>query len=93
MINDSGNSEITYVLFGNEAVKLYKLSLKTLVNSLDVDFRVGAYVSVKKFVDDSKEWGDFVEISKDDFLLLRKISSKNTGIKTKKRSFFSKLFK
>ncbi len=93
MENGIEHSEITYVLFGKEAVKLYKLSLKTLINSLNVNFRVGAYSSIKKFVNDTKEWDDFVEISKEDFLTLRKLTSKKTEHKAKKPSFLGKFFK
>lgn len=93
MENNAGHSEITYVLFGKEAVKLYRLSLKTLLNSLDVEFRVGAYSSVKKFVSDTKEWNDFIEISKEDFLSLRSLSSEKTKRKKTKQSFLSKIFK
>lgn len=93
MRTDIEQSEITYVLFGKEAIKLYRLSLKTLINSLNVDFKVGAYGSVKKFVSDTREWDDFVEISKEDFLTLRRISSKKEERKPKKRNFFSKFLK
>ena len=93
MRNDIEKSEITYVLFGKEAIKLYRLSLKTLINSLDVYFKVGAYSSVKKFVSDTQEWDDFIEISKEDFLTLRKIASEKDERKLKKRNFFSKFLK
>ena len=93
MINDTGHSEITYVLFGKEAVKLYRLSPKALMNSLDVDFHVGAYSSVRKFVSDTKDWDDFVEIPKEDFLLFRNLPLKQSERRPKKKDFFSKLFK
>ncbi len=93
MAKPAENSEITYVLFGKEAVKLYKVSLKVLINSLDVHFHVGAYSSVKKFVHDTQSWDDFTEISKEDFLTLRKLTNKNMIQKPKKRAFLSKLFK
>ena len=93
MRKDVENSEITYVLFGKEAIKLYKLSLKILMNSSDVDFKVGAYSSVKKFVNDTKGWDDYTEIPKEDFLLLRKISSDNDEVKTPKRGFLARFFR
>lgn len=93
MMNDTEHSEITYVLFGKEAVKLYKLSPKALMNSLDVHFHVGAYSSVRKFVSDTKEWDDFIEISKDDFLRLRHMPLKQPEKRPKKNAFFLKLFK
>ncbi|NNC71163.1 MAG: hypothetical protein HKN90_10110 [Flavobacteriaceae bacterium] len=93
MRNDLNDNEITYVLFGKEAIKLHRLSLKALTNSIDVNFRVGAYSSIKKFVNDTKEWDDFAEISKEDFLILRKINTNKVSYKSKKRTFFSRLFK
>ena len=93
MTNDTGHSEITYVLFGKEAIKLYKLSIKTLMNSSNVSFRVGAYSSVKKFVNDTKEWDDFTEITKEDFLLLRKETVEQPKRKVRKKSILSRLFK
>ena len=93
MRNDKEDNEITYVLFGKEAIKLHKLSRRALMNSLDVNFRVGAYSSVKKFVNDTKEWDDFAEISKEDFLILRKMQTNKVDHKHKKRDFLSRLFK
>ena len=93
MRNDLDDYEITYVLFGKEAIKLHRLSLKALTNSLDVNFRVGAYSSIKKFVNDTKEWDDFAEISKEDFLILRKINTNKVTYKSKKSTFLSRLFK
>ena len=94
MKNEIEKSDITYVLFGKEAIGLYKMSIRMLINSIEVDYKVGAYVSIKKFVDETKAWDDFLEISKQDFLLLRKVSQKTESPKkVKKASYFLNLFR
>ncbi len=39
----------TYVLFGDEAVPIYKISIKHLLKTEDIDYTVGMYTSVKEF--------------------------------------------
>ena len=85
--------EITYVLFGKEAIKLYRLSRNTLINSIDVSFKVGAYSSVKQFVSDALQWDDFIEIPEVDYLKLSNVAAKDPQYKTRKKSFFTKFFK
>lgn len=84
---------ITYVLLGKEAIMLYKTSVNTLIETTDVYFKVGAYSSVKKFVDDSSEWDDFVEISKEEFLLLEKHMADRKATKKVKKGCLSRFLK
>ena len=88
--------EPTYVLFGNEAIRIFKMSLKLLVTSNHITYKVGAYVDVSKFVKEAQNWDDFIEISEDDYLklkisYLRSLNSDKPK-RRKKRSIF-KFFK
>lgn len=88
--------EPTYVLFGNEAIRIYKMSLKLLLTSNHITYKVGAYLDVSKFVNEAQNWDDFIEISEDDYLklnisYLRSLNS-NKSKRIKKRSIF-KFFK
>lgn len=88
----------TYVLFGNEAIRIYKMSLKLLLSSNHVRFKVGAYKDVSKFVKEAQKWDDFIEINEEDYIKLNKTYLRNLnkgkakGKKTKKTSFF-RIFK
>jgi len=88
--------EPTYVLFGNEAIRIYKMSLKLLLTSNHITYKVGAYLDVSKFVKDAQNWDDFIEISEDDYLKLNesylKSINSDKSKRNKKRSIF-KLFK
>ena len=64
--------ELTYVLFGAEAIQIYNISLKMLLSSSHLVYKVGAYDDVKTFVDESKKWDDFIEINKSDYIALKK---------------------
>ena len=84
--------EPTYVLFGNEAIRIYKMSLKLLLTSNHITYKVGAYIDVSKFVKDAQNWDDFIEISEDDFLKLNvsylKSINRDKSKRIKKRSIF-----
>ncbi len=84
--------EPTYVLFGNEAIRIYKMSLKLLLTSNHITYKVGAYKDVSKFVKDAQNWDDFIEISEDDFLKLNisylKSINSDKSKRIKKRSIF-----
>ena len=91
--------EYTYVLFGNEAVNLYNVSLKMLMSSPQVNYKIGAYNDVKRFMKETKNWNGFIEISKDDYLHLKKYALKSPVvdfsdiIKEPKGFSFFKFFK
>lgn len=82
------NNEITYVLFGKEAVLLYKTSANSLLNTT-VNYKVGSYTSVKDFVHESQKWDSFIEITQEEYELL-KGASKNK--KPAKKSLCKRLF-
>lgn len=96
IVNDN---EYTYILFGKEAVDLYKVSLKLLLSSTSyVDYKVGAYNDVKRFMKEQKNWKVFIEIPENDYLYLKKHAFKspllNTSLtRTKKRFSILNLFK
>ena len=89
--------EATYVLFGEKAVNLYKISFKLLMNSTDeFDFKVGAYYEIKDFVEETKKWKGFVEINKEEY---EQLLEKATVLPEEKifkkigKGFFSNFFK
>ena len=88
--------EPTYVLFGNEAIRIYKMSLKLLLTSNHITYKVGAYLDVSEFVNEAQNWDDFIEISEDDYLKLNisylKSLNSDKSKRIKKRSIF-KFFK
>lgn len=92
----SNKEELTYVLFGAEAIQIYNISLNMLLSSAHLAYRVGAYNDVKAFVDDSKKWDDFIEINKSDYITLKKklverpsIDNTKNSKKNGKPSFFN----
>jgi len=96
IVNDN---EYTYILFGKEAVDLYKVSLKLLLSSTSyVDYKVGAYNDVKRFMQEQKNWKVFIEIPENDYLYLKKHAFKSPLLnasltRTKKRFSIKNLFK
>ena len=56
--------ELTYVLFGAEAIQVYNISINMLLSSAHLVYKVGAYDDVKTFVDESEKWDNFIEINK-----------------------------
>ena len=92
MMKNTTNNDITYVLFGKEATLIYKVSPRMLLATKDVQFCVGAFSSVKVFVKESKLWDGFIEISKQDYNLL-KAHSCGPRSSQKKRTFLDILFR
>lgn len=87
-MNNERNSEITYVLFGKEAILTYKLSAETLLKNNDIKYKVGAYTSVRSFVNETQKWDGFIEITREDYEILK---SKEENIKRKKKPFYKML--
>ncbi|MET2983983.1 hypothetical protein [Aureibaculum conchae] len=92
----NNKEELTYVLFGAEAIQIYKISLGMLLSSAHLTYKVGAYNDVKAFVDESKKWDDFIEINKSDYVTLKKklverpsIEGQKNSKKNDKPSFFN----
>lgn len=69
--------EYTYVMFGGEAISLYKMSLSILLKSPYVEYKIGAYLDVKQFVQETQKWDSFIEISESDFKRIKKHSFKS----------------
>lgn len=87
-MNEETHCDITYVLFGKEAILTYKISAQSLLDN-NIEYKVGAYTSVKSFVNESHKWDGFIEISPQDYDLLK---PKQQGDEQKK-SLLKKLFK
>jgi hypothetical protein len=91
--------EYSYILFGKEAVDLYNVSLKLLLSSTTyVEYKVGSYNDVKRFMIEQKKWDKFIEIPESDYLYLKKNAFKSPLIddvfsRKKKRFSFLSLFK
>ncbi|MDH5413609.1 MAG: hypothetical protein OEW87_05675 [Flavobacteriaceae bacterium] len=88
----------TYVLFGNEAIRIYNISLRLLLSSAHVEYKVGVYTDVKEFVAEAQKWDGFIEIEKIDYMAIQQNLSKSLEIaetKQKKRNKLSifKFFK
>ena len=60
----------TYVLFGKQAIEIYKSSIDSLVLSKELKYNVGAYTNVSAFVADKNRWNDFTIINKKDYAKL-----------------------
>ena len=67
----------TYVLFGKEAIELYKFSVDKLVLSNNLKYNVGAYTSVSAFIAEKNCWNDFKVISKKEYARLSKHINEN----------------
>ncbi|MBJ2173349.1 hypothetical protein JBL43_03825 [Aureibaculum sp. A20] len=82
----NNEEELTYVLFGAEAIQIYTISLSMLLSSVHLVYKVAAYNDVKSFVAESKRWDNFIEITKDDYITLKKklVEKPSTGNKHKK---------
>ena len=48
--------DYTYVMFGSEAISLYKMSLSILLASSYVEYKIGAYIDVKQFMQETQKW-------------------------------------
>lgn len=67
----------TYVLFGNEAVELYKISIDTLVLSNNLKYNIGAYTNISAFIADKNCWNNFKVINKKEYTKLSKHINEN----------------
>lgn len=67
----------TYVLFGKEAIELYKYSIDKLVSSNNLKYNVGAYTSISAFITDKNCWYNFKVISKKEYTKLSKHINEN----------------
>ena len=67
----------TYVLFGKEAIELYKFSIDKLVSSKNLKYNVGAYTNISTFIADKNCWNNFKVISKKEYTKLSKHINEN----------------
>ena len=85
-MENKNNQELTYVLFGREAIEICKISLELLLLSVDVKFKIGAFNDVQDFVGEAKRWDGFLEISKHEYdLLLKKIKLQEKALRERER--------
>lgn len=96
MKEKENDKELTYVLFGEEAAQVYKISLNMLLTLDYLDYKVEAYSDdVKAFVEEREKWDDFIEINESDYLILKEKLAKKASkeedntIKNKKSTLFN----
>lgn len=87
-------SSATYVLFGDEAVSIYRVSIKQLLKAEDINYTVGEYLTVKDFFEEKNKWENYIEIDYSNYLTLKNHLDTKRGVlkKRKKRFSFFKLF-
>ena len=70
-MNNSERNIATYVLFGNEAISIYKKSIHQLLDTKGVDYKIGRYISVKKFFEEKNKWQDYAEINYLEYITIK----------------------
>ncbi|MCK0132020.1 hypothetical protein MWU59_10975 [Flavobacteriaceae bacterium F08102] len=93
MMEDSQLENTSYVLFGDDAIKIYKMSLKLLLSSRHVNYKVGAYQEVKPFMAEAANWDNYIEIPKSDYLKLIQNKVRTEESSTSKRKGLFSFFK
>ncbi len=81
---DMSNEKFIYALFGEEAIKIFSISLELLANEPYVNYKIAKYKDEATFLKDVKAYDAFLIIDKKDFYKFnayRKlyISSPNTS--------------
>jgi len=90
MMENSQLENTSYVLFGDDAIKIYKMSLKLLLSSRHVKYKVAAFQEVKPFMAEAANWDNYLEISKDDYLqLIQNKLLNEQPVKSKRNGFFN----
>ncbi len=93
MMHNNTKDIPSYVLFGCEAVYLYKISVKHLLHATNIEFNVKPLSSVKDFIKESEKWDDYIEIEHDEYQKIRLHLKKNPEFTGEvKKSFFARLF-
>ncbi len=84
----------TYVLFGDEAVSIYKISIKHLLKAEDINYEIGEFITVKSFFIEKNKWRNYIEIDYSDYKIIKAHLEANIkfGKKRKKRFSFFNLF-
>ncbi len=93
-MNNPTENIATYVLFGDEAVSIYRVSMKQLLKVHDIEYTVGEYQSVKEFFKEKDKWGNYIEIDYSDYKVIKThLDTKfNKNKKRKKRFSLFNLF-
>ncbi len=94
-MNNPEENIATYVLFGAEAVSIYRVSIKQLLKTNNIEYNVGEYQSVKEFFTEKEKWGNYIEIDYSDYKIIKEhLDSKfNKSKKRAKRFSLFSLFK
>ena len=93
MMYNNSKSILSYVLFGCEAVYLYKISIKHLLHATNIEFNVKPLSTVKEFITESEKWNDFLEIEQNDYKILKAHLKKHPEFSSEpKKGFFARLF-
>ena len=91
MMENQLEKDKTYVLFGNEAIRIYNISLRLLLSSAHVEYKVGAYTDVKEFVTEAQKWDGFIEIDQIDYMAIQHNFSRSQEIENAKQKKRNKL--
>jgi len=93
-MSNSKDDIATYVLFGDEAVSIYNISIKQLLKTEGIDYTVGEYFSVKEFFIEKDKWRNYTEISHSDFKTIKQFLDAKLAYHKKRKKRFSifKLF-
>jgi len=93
-MNNLKDNIATYVLFGDEAVSIYKVSIKQLLKTEDINYTVGEYFSVKEFFIEKDKWRNYTEISHLDYKTIKQFLDAKLKYQKKRKKRFSifKLF-
>ena len=93
-MSNSKDDIATYVLFGDEAVSIYNVSIKQLIKTADIDYTVGEYYSVKEFFIEKDKWRNYTEISHSDYKIIKQFLDVKLAYRKKRKKRFSifKLF-
>jgi len=94
-MSNSTEDITTYVLFGDEAVSIYRVSIKQLLKTEGINYTVGEYQSVKEFFIEKDKWDNYIEIDYSNYKTIKMHLDIKAGIikKRKKRFTFFNLFK
>lgn len=84
--------QATYVLFGNEAINIFKVSPHLLIASEDINYDVGEFYDIKTFVQATNVWDAFLEIDKAAYLKLarkkKRLADRHKEEEKRKKSIF-----
>lgn len=77
----------TYVLFGSNAIELYKISIEELLKQRSIRFHIGKYSDLNEFFKERQRWDDCIEIPFQDFVKLDLYKNAQDQKSKKKKRF------